>query len=102
MKVLTHYKSHIAKLEFENEDLKRKEVRRDLMVRGLFSRIERDVDLKALSSSGERSTVISIDSSASWRRAGEQPSCGGELRAMLLVFEIANWGKKELFGTNSR
>ena len=102
MKVLTHYKSHIAKLEFENEDLKRKEARRDLMVRGLFSRIERDVDLKALSSSGERPTVISIGSSASWRRAGEQPSCGGELRAMLLVFEIANWGKKELFGTNSR
>jgi len=32
--VLTHYKSHIAKLEFENEDLKRKEARRDLMANG--------------------------------------------------------------------
>ena len=31
-KVLTHYKSHIAKLELENEDLKRKEVRNDVMV----------------------------------------------------------------------
>jgi len=32
--VLTHYKSHIAKLELENEDLKRKEARNDLMVNG--------------------------------------------------------------------
>ena len=31
-KVLTHYKSHIAKLELENEDLKRKEARNDIMV----------------------------------------------------------------------
>ena len=31
-KVLTHYKSHIAKLELENEDLKRKEARNDVMV----------------------------------------------------------------------
>ena len=32
LKVLTHYKSHIAKLELENEDLKRKEARNDVMV----------------------------------------------------------------------
>ena len=32
LKVLTHYKSHIAKLELENEDLKRKEARNDIMV----------------------------------------------------------------------
>ena len=31
-KVLAHYKSHIAKLELEIEDLKRKEARNDVMV----------------------------------------------------------------------
>ena len=31
-KVLAHYKSHIAKLELENEDLKRKEARNDVKV----------------------------------------------------------------------
>ena len=102
MKVLTHCKSHIAKLELENEDLKRKEARKDLIVIGLFIRVERDDNLKALSSSGERPTVISIGSSVSWRQEGEQASCGGELRAMLLVFQIADWGKKELFGANTR
>ena len=32
LKVLSHYKSHITKLELENEDLKRKEARNDVMV----------------------------------------------------------------------
>jgi len=35
--VLTHYKSHIAKLELENDDLKRKEARNDIMANGLQS-----------------------------------------------------------------
>ena len=32
LKVLSHYKSHITKLELENEDLKRKEARNNGMV----------------------------------------------------------------------
>ena len=32
LKVLSHYKSHITKLELENEDLKRKEARNDVLV----------------------------------------------------------------------
>ena len=38
LKVLTHYKSHIAKLELENEDLKRKESRNDVMVSSHLNR----------------------------------------------------------------
>ena len=53
LKVLTHYKSHIAKLELENEDLKRKEARNDVMVSSphnqLALRRVKVVDIEALS-----------------------------------------------------
>ena len=53
--MLTHYKSHIAKLELENDDLKRKEARNDVMVSSphnqskLALRRVKDVDIEALS-----------------------------------------------------
>ena len=53
--MLTHYKSHIAKLELEIEDLKRKEARNDVMVSSphyqsnLALRRVKDVDIEALS-----------------------------------------------------
>ena len=55
LKVLTHYKSHIAKLELENEDLKRKEARNYVTVSSphyqskLALRRVKDVDIEALS-----------------------------------------------------